>query len=434
MLTSVSIFYLKDYMDNIKSDDEDIELTVEQDAALEFFQEFLLDEDAKVMSLTGYAGTGKSTLVRILLGRLQGYIENWEKLTGDVFEWTVQLTATTNKAAEALSDITGIEVRTIHSFLGLRVAKNYDTGQTYLTTGKRAQIVYNYLLFIDEASMVDPTLLNLIFQQTHNCKIVFMGDPAQLTPVKHSSCPVFLAGFDEAKLTQVVRQATGSPINALATQFRETVSSGVWAPFTPDGEAIIHLGREEFDQKVMKEFDRTDWRYNDSKVLAYTNHRAVSYNNALRQHIKGSPELQKGDYAICNSYVRVGADKIVTDALVRISEVEKSEEKHGVEGRYVLIDDRIRVFAPYRFQDTKALAKWALDNKNWKTQQELESWIDLRAAYAQTINKSQGSTYDKVFIDLDDISTCTSGNQIARLMYVGVSRARYKVFLTGDFG
>jgi ATP-dependent exoDNAse (exonuclease V) alpha subunit len=61
-----------------------------------------------------------------------------------------------------------------------------------------------------------------------------------------------------------------------------------------------------------------------------------------------------------------------------------------------------------------------------------QSWIDLRAAYAQTINKSQGSTYDKVFIDLDNVSRCHVGDQIARMMYVGVSRARSQVIFTGD--
>jgi ATP-dependent exoDNAse (exonuclease V) alpha subunit len=61
-----------------------------------------------------------------------------------------------------------------------------------------------------------------------------------------------------------------------------------------------------------------------------------------------------------------------------------------------------------------------------------KTWIDLRAAYACTINKSQGSTYDKVFIDLDDLKRCNQPNTLARLLYVAVSRARYQVIFTGD--
>jgi ATP-dependent exoDNAse (exonuclease V) alpha subunit len=66
---------------------------------------------------------------------------------------------------------------------------------------------------------------------------------------------------------------------------------------------------------------------------------------------------------------------------------------------------------------------------------EMESYfIDLRAAYACTINKSQGSTYDRVYIDLEDVRKCKNPNLLARLLYVGVSRARHQVFLTGSIG
>lgn len=414
--------------------DDDIELTVEQEVALERFTQFLLDEQEPVMAITGYAGTGKTTLIRILLKRLEGYMKMWELLTQDRPDLDVALTATTNKAAEAFSDATGRSAGTIHSFLKLRVSTDYDTGAKKLAPAKGAVIRTGHLLFIDEASMVDPHLLSLIFSQTKDCKIVFMGDDAQLPPVKYPTTPVFSAGFPTAALTQVVRQAAGSPITELATQFRLTVKSGIWTPFTPDGEAVIHMDREAFDQAVLTEFNRPDWHYHDSKVLAYTNHRAISYNNALREHIKGSPELEEGDYAVCNSYVKTGEAKIATDALVRITKIEDPETKHEVLGRYITVDGHIRVFAPYNPADMKRLATWAVNHKDWKIQRELESWIDLRAAYAQTVNKSQGSTYNRVFIDIDDIATCTNGNLIARLMYVAVSRARYQVFLTGDFG
>jgi exodeoxyribonuclease V len=60
--------------------------------------------------------------------------------------------------------------------------------------------------------------------------------------------------------------------------------------------------------------------------------------------------------------------------------------------------------------------------------------VDLRAVFAQTVNKSQGSTYDKVFFDLDDLKKCHNGNTLARLLYVGTSRARHQCFFVGDFG
>jgi ATP-dependent exoDNAse (exonuclease V) alpha subunit len=88
---------------------------------------------------------------------------------------------------------------------------------------------------------------------------------------------------------------------------------------------------------------------------------------------------------------------------------------------------------PESRQEWKDAIKEARELEDFEAVQEMtEEWIDLRAAYSCTINKSQGSTYDKVFIDLDDLKKCRDTNQLARMLYVGVSRARNNVYLTGD--
>ena len=88
---------------------------------------------------------------------------------------------------------------------------------------------------------------------------------------------------------------------------------------------------------------------------------------------------------------------------------------------------------PNHLADKNKRLKEAKANNEISVIAQIETeWIDLRAAYACTINKAQGSTFDRVFIDLDDIRRCNSGDQIARMLYVGVSRARHQVFLTGD--
>lgn len=59
--------------------------------------------------------------------------------------------------------------------------------------------------------------------------------------------------------------------------------------------------------------------------------------------------------------------------------------------------------------------------------------IDLRPSFACTVTKSQGSTFDWVFIDLDDIcKRIHHPNQLARALYVAFSRARQGVIMTGD--
>jgi ABC-type transport system involved in cytochrome bd biosynthesis fused ATPase/permease subunit len=96
-------------------------LTDDQEAALKAFCEFLFDPVERVFVLSGYSGTGKSTLVKTLIDRLPGYIRTVKLIDSTYKELQIQLTATTNKAAESFAHATGMDVITIHSFLGLRV-------------------------------------------------------------------------------------------------------------------------------------------------------------------------------------------------------------------------------------------------------------------------------------------------------------------------
>lgn len=409
-------------------------LSDDQEAARAMFVNFLINPEEQVMVLQGYAGTGKSTLVKTLMDNMAKYLKMAKLVNPSMFEYEVKLTATTNKAAEALAQITGMDVSTIHSFLGLRVVKDYRTGYTELVPRDRTP-EFGFILIIDEASMIDSKLLTTIFEKTTNCKIMFIGDPAQLPPVKYTTTPVFNAGFTTAKLEKVMRQAEGNPIIELATQFRETVTSGVWSSFKPDGHHIVHMNRPDFEDAIIAEFTRPAWRYKDSKVLAWTNSCVIGYNHAINNQISGDPHFAEGDYVVCNKHVMVGKTGIKTDQLVYITKIEDDVIYKDVLGNWVTLDYVNRCFFPKTLAAKADRVKQAKAMNDYSMLMEIEErWIDLRAAFAQTINKSQGSTYDKVFIDLDDVSRCNSGDQIARLMYVAVSRARNFVYLTGDFG
>ena len=411
-----------------------ITLTDGQQAAYEQFATFIMDPTAPVMVIEGFSGTGKSTLVKTLIERLPAIMKMARLIHPSMAQREVWLTATTNKAAEALSHLTGQNVLTIHSFLGLRVNKNIRTGETTLVARDRGVVRHDCLIFIDEASYIDRGLLKLIFQQTKHCKIVFMGDPAQLTPVKSTTTPVFAAGYPTAKLTEVVRQAKDNPIIDLSTKFRETVSSGDFFKFIPDGHFIQYLDRNDFEDAILADMTRQDWSYHDSKVLGWTNKTVVDYNQAITNHVTGTPEFQVGDYGICNQYMNFQGGSIKTDQTVLVTHKGPlARDAFGVEGHHIEVDGRWSVFLPCNFADKKKAVALARENGDYKQALAIENnWIDLRAAYACTINKAQGSTFKRVYIDLDDIKRCTSGNQIARLLYVGVSRASEQVFLTGD--
>jgi hypothetical protein len=410
---------------------QEITLTEDQQNALDAFYNFLLDPIETAFVLRGYSGCGKSTLVRTLIDRMPGFNKTAKLINPNHKEYEVALTATTNKAAENLGSITGQGAVTIHSFLELRVNTDYRTNTTTLVPRTNDQ-KSGYLLFIDEASYVDAQLLGYIFKKTTNCKIVFIGDPAQLTPVKSSGTPVFDAKFTGAALTTVVRQAEGNPIVDLSTKFRHTVNTGEFFSFKPDGNHVIYTTREDFNAAIEKEFTRPDWKYKDSKILAWTNKCTIGYNHFVRNLTNGDPHFQVGDYAVCNSFVQLGRSSIKTDQLVHITAIDIDSERYGVPGNMICVDG-IWVFHPKSLDEWKAGIKRMRIKENYAAVSEMESqWIDLRAAYACTVNKAQGSTFDRVFIDLDDIRRCNSGDQIARMLYVGVSRARSNVYLTGD--
>jgi hypothetical protein len=410
-------------------------LTQDQQAAYQAFVGFIVDPEESVFVLEGYSGTGKTTLVNKLLTDLPSTLKMAQLVGMSDIEWEVQLTATTNKACEALAAITNAEVRTIQSVLGLRPFTDHKANppKTTLKLHGGAEIVENLILVIDEASFVDDPLLLFIASQTMNCKIMFIGDPAQLT-LGGNRAPVFEKGYMTARLSQVVRQAEGNPIIDLATAFRDTVNGNGWIQFTPDQVNIKHLTRDEFGAAIRDEFTRPNWQHACSKVLAWRNKTVIGYNHEIRNLVQGVPELQAGDYAVCNSYVQTQGGSVKTDQTVQITHITPTT-KQGVQGWSVTLDGNYKkvAFLPESLEAKKKTIKQARKEENYTLLDEIENrWIDLRAAYACTVNKSQGSTYDRVYIDLDDISACRSGNNMARMMYVAVSRARHQVILTGD--
>lgn len=410
-----------------------ITLTEGQKEAYDAFVGFLADPKQHTLVIGGYAGVGKSVLVRNLLDDLPQIMNMVQLLDPSAFtDWEVLLTATTNKAAEALSAATGREATTVHSALGLFVHKDYETSKTSLRLRRNSSVPFNSIIFIDEASYIDFELLRMIIEIVPDCKIVFIGDPAQLAPVKGRGIPAFESNYKQVVLTEVMRQAKGNPIIDLATQFRHTVNTGEFFSFKPDGNHIQHVSRNEFEAKIVTEFSRNDWTYWDSKVLAWTNVCVEYYNTGIRQQITNNPHFKQGDYAICNSYIANKSGSIKTDETVFITSMVPSTDM-GYAGWDVVLNGKFGAFLPTDVTYKKRALADAKRTNNLSVARLIDAnWVDLRAAYACTINKSQGSTYDRVFIDLDDIKKCRNGNTMARLLYVAVSRAREQVIFTGD--
>lgn len=409
-----------------------MKLTTDQLSAEEALLNFL-SSDAKCFVLKGHAGTGKTTLIKHLINSFKLKEKLLKVIDPKYIEKEWALTATTNKAAEALGIATNLDTTTIHSLLDIKVGSDYTTGQNYTYRRKDAEIKNNLIIVIDECSYIDSKLLGLINQATFpSCKIIFMGDPSQLTPVRSNEVPVFNQNYPSATLSQVVRQDATNPIQEICANFRKTIQESVGFPKISLSAEIVHLDRETFDAEVTKEFSRPDWKQGDSKILAWRNKTVQQYNTAVFKHINNRSEFKKGDYVLNNHFV----SGLKADTEYMIEKCYACTAYNDTKGFNVQVVGKSQhLFLPKNIKDYEKAKKKALkDGDSARVQEIMEEWVDLRPSYACTVNKSQGSTYNKVFIDLNDLGKCKDALQLARLLYVAISRARYQVIFTGDLG
>ena len=404
-------------------------LTPSQEEAKAEIIDFLLDSSQKYFVLKGVAGTGKTHLIN----QVEKDFVEVEKLltvTGVYKPQEWQYTATTHKAAHALRAAANRDTCTLHSLLSLQLKSNYRTGKNFLVRNS-ATTVDDMIIVVDEASYIDYDLLEALEKYTVNCKVIFMGDPAQLTPIGLNHSPVFLAGFNTYTLTQVVRQSTKHPLSPILEHFRNYILGHTESlPKITACPELVRMTSDEFNKTIISEFT-SGWSSSKSKVLAWRNKTVTKYNQMLFTGVNNRSNFEVGDVVVNNKAI----PNIATDAEVEIVSGH-STSSLGVQGHSYAVytgAKSVHVFVPDNPADYKKHLNRAIkDGKTEDVKTIMDTWADLRPVYASTVNKAQGSTYDKVFIDLGDFKTLKDPNQLARLLYVALSRAKYQVVFTGD--
>lgn len=427
-----------------------IQLTSDQQKAADTFLDFLVSDD-KFFVIKGAAGCGKSFLVKHLLETFYSkYSAYCLLLQKEIRRFDIKITATTNKAVSVVENFLGdmklqhanIEVSTIYSLLGLQVTNNYRTGKTELTFNKNKGNYFQNLfgseialIFIDEASFISEELQQIINSSVPdtNVKIVYIGDQYQLAPVGQSFSAMDSIQCDKVVLSEIVRNA--GHILQTGTQFRHTVETGLFKPISYNDTDVVHMNGEQFQQAVEESFKDTEWSPSKSKVLAWTNDKVQAYNQHIRESLNKPKLFTVNEYAITNEYIKSanGSYTCGVDSEVLLTAVHNDVcELYGVRGYMVELDHAYIGFMPENFMDAKAVMKKFAAEKKWKEFFEIkETWLDLRAAYASSVHKSQGSTYETVFIDLADIGTNWNANDVARLLYVACTRASQRVICYG---
>lgn len=420
-------------------------LNTGQTLASEGFFEFLLGPE-KEIRISGPGGVGKTFLMGHLIDEIMPmYYDTCQLMGIQPLYHSVQMTATTNKAAEVLGQQTGRPTSTVHSFFGLKVMDDYSTGDSKVTKSNSWTVHNNLILFIDEASMIDKQLYELIQEGTCNCKIVYVGDENQLAPVKETLSPVYKREMGMFELLEPMRTAIPE-LQALNAQCRATVQSGkhtgihLFQPIQIIPGVIDWLDGPEFEAEIAQNFhDQTA----DAVILAYTNQRVIDYNTHIREMRGLSEEFQPGEVLISNSAVRFGKYALAVEDEVTILQVEDDTDSQFIgegaflEVRYALVEngfgEQFRLPIPVDRAHYAELIKYYRRLKNWKSYYQLRNnYPDLRQRDARTVYKIQGSSVDTVYIDAGNLSTCHNPAQAARLIYVGVSRARKRVAFFGD--
>lgn len=410
-------------------------LTEGQLKGYDLFAYFFMDPMENVMCLKGWSGTGKSTLVQYILLMIPKLNDMISLVDLDYKPMDICLTATTNPAAEALfTSIDGLmPTSTIHSKLGIIPLKDYKTGKSTLVIKRGAEKLYNTVLFIDEASYICQNLLSLIFQQCVNCKIIFIGDHGQLTPITSNYMPAFEMNKNEIELTQPVRQVPGTPLSKLIMNLRDTVFTGNWHKFEMDQVMLRHVDQLSFETMAHQAFTDPE-RAGTAKILTYSNNGVDHYNKLMTQFVDGESEPYVGQRMICNEFATLGQSSVKNGEEVFLEGISEGGD-FDVEGYYLNLRGKSgQFFMPKKLSDKKARLTKARAADDYTAMKIIQDeWIDLRPTYACTVNKSQGSTFNTGFIDLNDIcAKARTGNQLARLLYVAVSRFRDRVIFTGD--
>lgn len=439
-----------------------ITLNDQQAEALRVMKLWVNDRTDKFFTLSGYAGTGKTTITKELI-RYYNEINPYSDIA---------VSAPTHKARKVIQRATGRCSYTIQKLLGLRPntdLDDFDINKPQFDEKARKLIKDYRLLIIDEASMLNSDLFDLIVKEASGCriKILFMGDSAQLPPVNESISKIFTSIGKGVQLTKVERQAGSNPLMSIYDSIRSDLKAkhDVFSHESATNEAgegiTFHLDRKVFQNEVFELFASQDYQIDPDfvKMLTYTNESVSAWNNAIRNHLYGNPSkpILIGDILFAYNTCAIDQDQplIENSSDYVVESVEEDCTEWAIDVYKVLIrsvDEGLYSFVNivrdsgmenflgcFHVQHRQALSASGNYRKfAWKKYFEFKNshllLSDIRDngklivkkdtdyGYAITVRKSQGSTFTNVAISETNLDTNLNDEERNKLKYVAFSR------------
>jgi exodeoxyribonuclease-5 len=447
------------------------EPTGQQLALFDMLHTFLLkDDDKECFILKGYAGTGKTTIVGALVKALKHY--NYKSV----------LLAPTGRAAKVITAYSGRKAFTIHKRIyRKKTALNVD--ESFMISENLAN---NTLFIIDEASMIsdqlsgnnrDTLLYDLVkyVYNDKNCKLLLVGDTAQLPPVGSDSSPALdeqLMRLDyqlnvfSYELTDVLRQGKDSGILYNATRIRDIIRQGkeVIPQITTKGYTdVFRMTGERLQEGLEYAYNK----YGDEStlVICRSNKNANLYNKQIRTRLLWrEEELTGGDQlmVVKNNYFWLqdqeeGSNAFIANGdIAKIRKVRKIEDMYGFRFADVQLefidysDDPVldcKVLLDTLYSESPALQP--IDQKRFYLEamkdydhipnkrakhNELKlnpyyNALQIKFAYAITCHKAQGGQWDAVFVDQGYLTDERVNTDFLRWFYTACTRATKELFL-----
>lgn len=445
------------------------ELTLEQNDLMVQLEVFTKDRDPNgVLVLTGYAGTGKTSM-------LGAYVQ-----TLTHFKVKTKLLAPTGRAAKVLANRSGKEALTIHKQIYRRKDQSDDFSPLNLTPNLHSNTVF----IVDEASMIPEysvqndgqigrdllsDLLEYVFSGK-NCKLIFLGDKGQLPPVGSSESPALDATYlkrtfprvkiAKFQLNEVLRQDQASGILMNATRLRKVKFPEKYS-FQIGFKDFVRLSGEDLQDELESCFSQ--FGAEETIVITRSNKRANLYNQHIRSRLLWYEEiLCQQDYlmVVKNNYFWLTDDSkagfIANGELLRVKRIRKYETVYGFEFARVVVQledypdepeievllmlESITTEGPAVPRDRLKTLFYEIEkdhfyekNKRKRYEKVLKdpyfNALQVKYAYAVTCHKSQGGQWSAVFIDPGFLTEEMINEDYYRWLYTAITRATEKVYL-----
>jgi ATP-dependent exoDNAse (exonuclease V) alpha subunit len=448
--------------------------TQKQNIVLNQLSEFIFSKQPNTLYvLKGYAGTGKTTIVGIIVTNL------WKAKKSAV------LMAPTGRAAKVISNYSGKEAFTIHKKIYFP-KKEKNGGVKFVLQPNKHK---NTLFIVDEASMIPDTpgesklfengsLLDDLMQYVysgHQCKLLLIGDTAQLPPVKLDVSPAlnedslslnYNKEVTKMELDEVVRQELNSGILANATVLREALSNSFHDAFKFDLKPFKDIIRLIDGQEVMDAINDSysNLGHEETTIIVRSNKRANLYNQQIRNRILfNENELTPGDYimVVKNNYFWIKptteAGFIANGDIIEVLEIFNLIDLYGfrfaeVKVRMVdypkmqpfetvLLLNTIESEAPSLTYDQgnklyqEVMKDYESETSNYKKFLKIKTnkyfnALQVKFSYAITCHKSQGGQWHTVFVEQPYLPNGID-KEYLRWLYTAVTRAKEKLYLIG---